>query len=159
MVSPARSNDLPPHVPDAHEALLAEESIRQLAHLARQAGDVRLRVVGEVGDTATITIPSSAFRLLMRIPSELARGDGVSMMAHHAELTTQQAADILNVSRSYLVKLLERGEMPFRWTGTHRRVRLDDVLDYKRTLDERRRETLDELAELTQERHLDGPAE
>nr|WP_297389977.1 excisionase family DNA-binding protein [Acidiferrobacter sp.] len=66
-------------------------------------------------------------------------------------MTTRKAADILNISRSLLVQLLERGDMPFHEIGTHRRVRYQDVIDYKNRIDAERRKALDELAAQAQE--------
>ncbi|HEX5503538.1 MAG TPA: excisionase family DNA-binding protein, partial [Thermomicrobiales bacterium] len=77
----------------------------------------------------------------------------------YRELTTQQAADLLNVSRQYLIRLLERGDLPFTRTGTHRRIRLDDVLRYKDARSARRREGLRRLTRLSEELGLyDEPA-
>ena len=159
MVTSVRSDDSTPRIPDAHESRLAQESSRQLARFAGQEGDIQLRVVRDTDANAAVTLPASAFQLLLRILSELANGNAVTVMPHHAELTTQQAADVLNVSRPYLVKLLEEAKIPFRRVGTHRRVRFDDVIAYKRSIDEARRETLDELAALSQELNLDESLE
>ena len=98
-----------------------------------------------------IELPHSVFEVLVRVVHEMARGNAVRVMPVHAELTTQQAAELLNVSRPFLVGLLEEGDIPFRKVGSHRRVRLDDLLIYKDRRDRERRRALDELASESQE--------
>ncbi|MBI2941401.1 MAG: excisionase family DNA-binding protein [Chloroflexi bacterium] len=95
------------------------------------------RVVGPSGETAEL--PTSVGRLLRQAVSLLARGETVSLVHREKDLTTQQAADILNVSRPYLVRLLEAGKIPFAKTGKHRPVRLTDLLEYKRRRNAERR--------------------
>ena len=90
-------------------------------------------------------------RFLFAALSEIACGKGVSLLPLDQEVTTQQAADILNVSRPYLVGLLERGNIPFRKVGNQRRVPLQEVLAYKARTDVDRRAALSELARLGQE--------
>lgn len=91
-------------------------------------------------------IPASALRLLLEVLTEIGQGNAVSIIPIHADLTTQEAADVLNVSRPFLVQLLEKGDMPFHKIGTHRRVRYQDVISYKKRVDTERRKALDELA-------------
>lgn len=98
-----------------------------------------------------IELPNSVFEVLVRVVHEMARGNAVRVLPVHAELTTQQAAEILGVSRPYLVGLLEEGEVSFRKVGSHRRVRLDDLLIYKDKRDHRRKNALDDLATESQE--------
>ena len=92
-----------------------------------------------------------AFRLLNDILAEMAKGRGVTLLPVRPELTTQQAADLLNVSRPYLIGLLEQGKIPFRLVGQHRRVRLDDLMAYRQKDDEARRRIADELTADAQE--------
>ena len=93
----------------------------------------------------------AALQLLREILSELADGNAVKVVPVHAELTTQEAADLLNVSRPYLVKLLETGKLAFHKTGKHRRIRFDDLMSYKQAREENSRLALDALAAEAQE--------
>lgn len=95
-------------------------------------------------------LPESVFYFLRRVTEVLARGDELALVPVAKPLTTQQAADILNVSRQYLVRLLDEGRIPSTKTGTHRRLLLKDVLAYKEQRDHDREEALDELAQLSQ---------
>lgn len=110
-------------------------------------------LVGPAGEQ--IPLPEPMFHLLARMAEVLARGDAVTIVPVGQELTTQQAADLLNVSRQYLIRLLDDNELPFTRTGgKHRRLRIEDVLDYKAKRDRDRHETLDALAAMTQD--MDG---
>lgn len=101
-----------------------------------------------------VELPPSVVRVLRAAVRCLARNQAVALVPVERELTTQQAADLLNVSRPYLIRLLDRGAIPYTKTGSHRRVRLDDVLAYKRGRDAERRRALDELVALSQEMGL-----
>lgn len=91
-----------------------------------------------------LEIPPSVHQVLTRVVHELAQGNAVAVMPVHAQLTTQQAADLLGVSRPYLVDLLEHGAIPFARPGKHRRLMLADLIEYKRQHELVRREALDE---------------
>lgn len=138
-------------IPNAHDMQLAAESRGTLGALAKSSGDFTFTVAGESGATTQLRIPSSAVQLLFAALSELASGNAVSLLPLHAELTTQQAADILHVSRPYLVGLLEKGDMAFRKVGNQRRVALREVIAYKTRTDIDRRAALDDLARLGQD--------
>ena len=105
----------------------------------------------KAGRTESFELPPAAVRLLVDMLGQIAAGNAVSVVPVHAELTTQQAAGMLNVSRPFLVSLLERGDLPFHKVGAHRRVRFSDLLAYKRREHEARHQALDELAQQAQE--------
>jgi excisionase family DNA binding protein len=137
--------------PTEADMLLARESSRRLAaRLGRQAS-VRLQVLDNGKPAETVAVPASALRLLLHILTEMAQGNAVTLIPVHAELTTQQAADLLNVSRPYLIELLEKGAIPHRKVGTHRRVLLQDLMAYKNKIDQARLEALQQLSALDQE--------
>ncbi|SDX60569.1 helix-turn-helix domain-containing protein [Thiocapsa roseopersicina] len=83
---------------------------------------------------------------MVDILNQIAQGNAASPVPSHAELTTQQAADLLNVSRPFVVKQLEAGAIPFYKVGRHRRVRFSDLMAYRDQLDQRTAEAADELA-------------
>lgn len=101
-----------------------------------------------------LTLPREAVELLAGLLAHLGAGRGVSIVPSTAELTTQQAADILNVSRPFLIGLLEAGEIECRLVGTHRRITASSLMEYKQRDDRRRREAADELSQLGQEMGL-----
>jgi excisionase family DNA binding protein len=96
-----------------------------------------------------VELPDVVVRALRQIVQHLARDQAVTIVAVDRDLTTQQAADLLNVSRPYLITLLERGDLPYTRTGTHRRIRLDDLLAYRERRDVTRRRALDEITRLS----------
>ncbi len=132
--------------PTESDALLAGESLERLTSVLESGkSDFRLHVTTDERPGAEIALPSCTVELLRGILAEMARGHAVTLLPVPTELTTQQAADLLNVSRPYLIGLLEGGKIPFRLVGQHRRVRLDDLMAYKRTDDAARRRIADEL--------------
>lgn len=147
-------SDLPETVtPTPDETVLAQECSRRLARFVgtRLVKPLRFRIQSEDAPEETVSLPASAFRLLNDILTQMAQGNAVTLIPVHAELTTQQAADLLNVSRPFLVEQLETGEIPYRKVGSHRRVLFRDLMDYKRTMDRNRLKVLDELSAQAQE--------
>ncbi len=145
---------LPPTPADTE---LARESSRQIIRflgknpVGGHPTDLKLRIQADNESEEVVVIPMSAFRLLTNILTEMARGNAITLMPVQAELTTQQAADILNVSRPFLIGLIEDGTIPCRKVGTHRRIRFDDLMAYKHDIDQQRIQALDELAREAQE--------
>lgn len=135
-------------MPTAEEIAIARQSSRTLsAYLQTRAQTQQIEIFDDKGAAHSVRIPVSALRLLVDVLTEIGEGNAVSIIPIHAELTTQDAADVLNVSRPFLVQLLERREIPFHKTGTHRRVRYQDVIAYKKRIDAERNKALDELVE------------
>ena len=137
-------------LPTAEEMSTAREILSLLAPYAERHKPLHTQIIENEKDLG-ITLPPSVVRLLRDIFRQMADGNAVTLIPIHAELTTQQAADLLNVSRPFLVKLLEEDEIPFRKVGTHRRVRFQDLIAYKERIDNQRLEALDELTKQAQE--------
>jgi excisionase family DNA binding protein len=150
----ALQSDFPETVaPTPDDTQLAQESSRRLTRFlaAKPKKPLRVRIAPDDEPEETISIPLSAFRLLNDILTEMAKGNAIALIPVHAELTTQQAADLLNVSRPFLIEQLEKGMIPFRKVGTHRRILFQDLMAYKQTMDKNRLKALDELSAQAQE--------
>lgn len=142
-----------PNESDISAALGALPQLK--AHLARHQQDPVIRLRAEAAEDGELVVPRAAVEMLAQILAHMAAGTGVSIMPLHAELTTQQAADMLNCSRPFLIGLLDAGEIDYRMVGTHRRVMLSSLVDYQRLDNERRRNAADDLTALSQEIGLD----
>ena len=123
--------------------------IAELSTALRTPDNAHYELIGPGGERHRI--PQAVVSGLARMAEVLARGDAVTIVPVGTVMTTQQAADLLNVSRQYLVRLLDEGKLPYDRTGKHRRLKIEDVLAYKQRRDVERDAQLDELAKLTEE--------
>ena len=139
-----------PVLPTPQDAELAAEASRVLADLKHVENHLRVHL----DDGTVVTFPIIAVRLLDQLLTLMAQGNAVALAPLHAELTTQEAADYLNVSRPYLIGLLEKGQIPFRKVGTHRRIIFADLMAFFKRTEEERRKVMDELAAQAQELRL-----
>ncbi len=109
------------------------------------------RVQLNIGQSTTVDMPKPVREVLEKTLLFIAEGQGVVVLPEPTEITTQQAADLLHVSRPFIVKLLENEEIPFRKVGKHRRIQVEDVLCYKEKIDKKRLKVLEKLAAEAQE--------
>jgi excisionase family DNA binding protein len=130
--------------PTEQESTIARTSKQLLSRYTRADEPLTVRVIDAEQDEP-IELPAGAVAMLMDILGAMAAGRGVTLIPENTELTTAQAAEILNVSRPFLVKLLEEGQIPHRKVGQHRRIRLEDVMAYKDAIDREREAVLDQL--------------
>jgi excisionase family DNA binding protein len=130
------------------EARIAREVSQGLSRALKRRRSISIRLSGSEND---LRLPSAAAPLLIEILDQMSKGKTVEVLATDVEISTQRAADLLHVSRPFLIELLEKKEIPFRRVGSHRRIRLGDVLAYKRRIDEQRMGALDELTQMSQE--------
>lgn len=126
------------------EAKAALRAFSALPHRRAPSRTVQVRPDGE-GRPISATVPREAFELFLEILGQMANGNAVTIVPVHAELTTQQAADLLNVSRPFLVGLLDGGKIPCRMVGAHRRVKAADLIAYRQRDEAERQKVLDEL--------------
>jgi excisionase family DNA binding protein len=139
-------------LPVEREVQAAGESQRALAaYLTTRLDTQRIQIFDDRNQAHQVELPTSALRLLVDILAELADGNAVKVVPVHAELTTQEAADLLNVSRPHLVKLLESNALPYHKTGKHRRVRFADLMRFKAERDRASEHAMEELARQAQD--------
>ncbi|MFJ6212727.1 excisionase family DNA-binding protein [Streptomyces sp. NPDC092296] len=146
------TTDRPEPLADSAVAAEALKTVRR--SLAQHPGRASIQVRVEDEPAGELTLPREAVELLARVLALMAAGRTVSVVPAHAELTTQQAADLLNVSRPFLIGLLKADEIEYRMVGTHRRIRAESLLAYKHRDDQSRRAAADELTALNQEMGL-----
>lgn len=130
---------------DAHDV----QALKELERVLARSTERRAQLVSPEGEL--LDLPEPIHAALRQIIPYLLRGDAVSLVPVHQQLTTQQAADFLNMSRPYLIKLLREGTIPHTMVGTHRRVYFRDLLEYKRRRDAERRKAIDEMTALAEE--------
>jgi len=144
-----------PIPPSKTTAVQADAALKALRRLPRRRTPRNFRVsVPKQAKVVEVTVPAEAFDIFLEVLGQLASGNAVNLVPASAELTTQQAADILNVSRPYLIRLLENGEITFSKVGSHRRVKLADVLGYKERRDADQKDALRELTREAQKLKL-----
>lgn len=131
--------------PNSREAQTAQHLFDSLKGQSNDSASLCL------DNDVSLDIPEFALRLLIEIFREVAKGNAVTLIPVHSELTTQQAADILNVSRPYVVKLLENQKIPHIKRGRHRRIRFEDLMSYKEKDDHEREQALDEMVRLSED--------
>jgi len=139
-------------LPSAEEVALAKVGSQELSAVLESNGDIQnFEVMGKKGETHSVQLPASAVQLMIEVLTQLGQGNSVNITPIHAELTTQEAADLLNMSRPTFIKLLDEDTLPHTRTGNRRKVAFVDVMAYKQLLDEKRLSALDELSSLDQE--------
>ncbi|HEX4339291.1 MAG TPA: excisionase family DNA-binding protein [Polyangiaceae bacterium] len=142
-------------IPTTKDSEQAQVAVRALSGFLRRKSARTIRVQQEGSkEEVSVSVPREAFELFLDILGQMANGNAVSIVPVHAELTTQQAADMLNVSRPFLVGLLDERKIPFRLVGTHRRVKVADIVAYKEKDAAERKSVLDELAAEAQKHGL-----
>ena len=139
---------VPPSEAEAQQAAHAARALTALLNSSkrRSSSHVLLRSEASTGEQDAVSVPRGAFELFVKILEQMAQGNAVTIVPIHAELTTQEAANLLNVSRPFLIGLLDQGKIPFHKTGTHRRIRFENLLTYMRQEEQRQAQVMSELA-------------
>lgn len=140
-----------PVIPKQHDIALAMQSSKELAaFFPKKEKDFQI-MIKEGPREAKITFPFPAIKLLLQILTEMAEGNAITLIPIHAELTTQEAANLLNVSRPFLIKLLDKGKLPFHKVGTHRRILFIDLLHFQVKEESMGEKALEELTKQAQQ--------
>jgi excisionase family DNA binding protein len=147
--------NIPAALPSAEEIALAKLGSQELSAVIESSGEAQLiNVVDKEGNTHEVTVPASALKMMIEVLTQLGEGNSVSITPVHAELTTQEGADMLNMSRPTFIKLLNAGDIPYTRTGNRRKVPFVSVMEYKQSLENQRLDALAQLSELDQDMNM-----
>ena len=146
-------DQIEPIVADAEEAEIARQAADRLETLAGSGAAIEL--VARERPSVVVKLPAPAIRLILDIMRAMGEGQAFSVLPFAAELTTQQAADFLNVSRPFVVALIDEGKLPARRVGRHRRIKFGDLVAYEKSAMVKQKAALDEMAKLSQELGLE----
>ena len=133
------------------DAQVADHAARRIRDYLASHQDDDIAIGAEIGEDDALVVPRAAAVMLAQVLQLLAEGQGVQIIPDNMMLTTQQAADVINVSRPFLVGLLERNEIQYEMVGTHRRVAFAHLMEYKRRDDQKRRTAMDGVTALGEE--------
>jgi excisionase family DNA binding protein len=151
----ATSKPIEPYTPTSEAITLANQALESISEfIANPPDTITLAILDPAVPDTSITIPSGMFQLMVNVLQSISRGEPVTILPLGAELTTQEAANMLRVSRPYLVKLLDDGTIPSRKVGIYRRVMLQDLLNYQKTEKQRQSVVMSELAKEAQDMGL-----
>jgi excisionase family DNA binding protein len=132
----------------------AEASQKALKALTSNGGSPKIKVSNSTGIKRPVSLPASAARVLLEVLNQMSKGNAVMLLPVRKELSTHEAADILNVSRTFLIRLLEQKAIPYRMVGSHRRLSLKDVLAYRKMSERRQQKALDSLVKESEDLEL-----
>lgn len=138
------------------DQMMARTSMSKLRHAYNtiDKSSTRTIKIKVLQENEYVSIPKAAYALLVDILQNMSQGKSVTLIPQDTQITTQQAADMLNVSRPFIVKLLEEGAIPFKKAGTHRRININDIISYGEKIKENRNHKLAFLAEQAQELNM-----
>lgn len=139
--------------PTEQESIAARHSRQHLSRYAREHKSLTVHVKDADHDDS-IELPAAAVSLLMDILGAMASGQGITLIPENVELTTVQAAGVLNVSRPYFIKLLDAGQIPYRKVGKHRRILMEDVIKFQQEREQQQETALDQLVAEAQEHNM-----
>jgi excisionase family DNA binding protein len=151
LTTPDRSS-APPTAADTQLSALSSQILAQSLQISGSSHHIK--IVAPDGSEQNVEIPAVAVNLLVEVLTQIAQGNTVNLLPIQAELTTQEAANLLNISRPHLIKIIDRGDLPCRKVGKHRRILSTDLVIYKQQKDRLRAAALDELAALSQELNM-----
>ena len=146
--------DTEPTIPSEKEATLARDAARAIETHKAKEKHLRVQIAKAGREVTTLELPRAAAKLLVQMLEELGKGNAVALIPTESEITTQQAADLLNVSRPYVVGLVEKGELPAHMVGNQRRLPLAAVLTYKAEVRAKVLSAMKEITEIDQELDL-----